>query len=114
MAAIGSRVGAISHAGAGTIAIFGYGVYQGDVIPDPALGVKIFGEPMDHPNPCILLDSGKQVFGCECWWGPEETVKAHVAAFEAMTVVDIEEARRENSTQIDVAAGADPEAASSS
>ena len=72
---IGDRVGALMKGEKGTVWVFGYGTYQGDQVPDPALGVRFLGGEMDHPNPCILLDSGKQVFGCECWWGPEEATR---------------------------------------
>jgi hypothetical protein len=27
------------------------------------------------PNPTIKLDTGKTVYGCECWWGSESKVK---------------------------------------
>lgn len=29
---------------------------------------------MGRPNPCIKLDSGKYVWGFECWWGPKDKV----------------------------------------
>ena len=95
MRKIGERVGAISHADkdTDTVYLFGYGVYQGDLIPDAALKVQFFGAPLDHPNPCLMLDSGKQVFGCECWWGGEESVKKEVAKFSNVVMLDIEEER---------------------
>ncbi len=34
-----------------------------------------------HKNPCIKLDNGDIVWGRECWWGPEEEIKAQVAKY---------------------------------
>lgn len=63
----GTRVGAIRNIGLNLKAyFFGWGVYQGNE-PCPRLG--------GHPNPKIQLDNGKVVWGCECWWGPEERIK---------------------------------------
>lgn len=44
-------------------------------------------------NPKIVLDSGKVVWGCECWWGPEEKMRAEIAGRRVVDV-DIDEARR--------------------
>lgn len=67
----GDRVGAISHSKDDVLYLFGYGVYEGDFVPDPSLGVRIFGDLLRVNNPQIRLDSGKLVYGCECWWGAE-------------------------------------------
>jgi hypothetical protein len=92
---IGDRVGALLKGEGDTVWLLGYGVYQGYQTPDPSLGVKFFGLDLDHPNPCIKLDSGQLVFGCECWWGDEAGVKQTVARYAKVIDVDIEEARRE-------------------
>jgi hypothetical protein len=64
----GGRVGAIKDANAEVVNFFGYGVYDGDQEhPD-----------MGFPNPHITLDSGEVVWGCECWWGPEDKIKAKI------------------------------------
>ncbi len=83
---IGDRVGAISHDDGETVHLFGYGVYDGDFVPDGAAG------PMaqvlrrgKQANPRITLDNGKTVWGCECWWGPEADVKQ---VLEGRTVSD--------------------------
>jgi hypothetical protein len=47
---------------------------------------------MGHTNPKSLLDSGKVVWGCECWWGPEDQVKASVHDRKVMEF-DIEQER---------------------
>lgn len=65
MSEIGSRVGAIRDANKDVVNFFGYGVYDGSVEhPD-----------MGFPNPRITLDDGDVVWGCECWWGPEDKIK---------------------------------------
>lgn len=33
-------------------------------------------------NPCLELDNGDTVWGMECWWGPEEEIRARLAAWE--------------------------------
>lgn len=81
---VGDRVGAISHEEEGVSYLFGYGVYEGDKL-HPGLGFN---------NPCIKLDSGALVWGCECWWGPEAEIKAHVANFEKTVEIDIDAERK--------------------
>lgn len=73
---VGDRVGAIRSATPDTVELFGYGVYDGD-IEHPELG---------FPNPRITLDDGSIVWGCECWWGPEERVKALIGGRQVITV----------------------------
>ena len=65
MTEVGARVGAIQSADELEVRLYGYGVYDGDK-EHPDLG---------FPNPRITLDDGRIVWGCECWWGPEEKVK---------------------------------------
>lgn len=86
---IGQRVGALMGADGDTVRVFGYGTYQGDQIPPAELKVQMWGVPMDRPNPCIKLDNGKLVFGCECWWGPEELIKERVKQYSKIVNVDI-------------------------
>jgi hypothetical protein len=85
---IGQRVGAISHGEGDTIWIFGFGVYEGDHVPPAEAGGFNFG----HPNPRIRLDSGKHVYGCECWWGSEAKIREQVSG-KTVVEVDIDEAR---------------------
>jgi hypothetical protein len=87
MHAIGIRVGAILSMDDETCNHLGYGTYDGDEIP------IINGmEVLSRPNPKITLDSGKVVWGCECWWGPEDKIKEQVEGKEIVEV-DIDEAR---------------------
>jgi hypothetical protein len=30
----------------------------------------------------IDLDNGHTIWGCQCWWGPEDVVKHHMEAYE--------------------------------
>jgi len=74
MAKIGDRVGAIQKADNTSVYFYGYGTYQGKSIPPENVG----GFNLGIPNPEIKLDSGVSVFGCECWWGPEDVVKSRI------------------------------------
>jgi hypothetical protein len=87
-AAIGERVGAVMNADNQVVRLFGFGVYEGYVTPDAALGVQFMGGPIEYENPCILLDSGQRVFGCECWWGGEQAVRDMIG-HRAIELIDI-------------------------
>lgn len=76
MTDVGSRVGAMASSSEKEVHLFGYGVYVGDEVP-PQEVTGPFGK-LSFPNPKIVLDSGDVVWGCECWWGPEEKIKTHV------------------------------------
>lgn len=65
---IGMRIGAILSANRGTVKFLGYGTYQGDQV-HPEFG---------FPNPKLVLDNGDTVWGCECWWGPEEQIRKEI------------------------------------
>jgi hypothetical protein len=90
---LGERVGAVAFTTEKEIHLYGYGVYQGEITPDEEEKVRIFGIPMDHPNPCILLDSGLRVYGCECWWGPETKIQQMSKGLQVVNV-DIVAARK--------------------
>ena len=63
----GIRVGAIQDADDKNVNLFGYGVYDGDLPCELSIG---------ETNPRISLDNGEVVWGCQCWWGPEEKIRA--------------------------------------
>ena len=97
MTKVNDRVGAVCSANKTTVRLFGYGVYLGDEVPPPE--VKLFGvslAELKHKNPKIRLDNGKVVWGCECWWGGEETVQRSIGGRDVV-LVDIEEERKCNS-----------------
>ena len=101
----GIRVGTISHSEGDTIFIFGYGIYEGDHVPtaedrpEGMMGDALFEEQVSNPR--IRLDDGKVVWGCECWWGPEEKVKERISKFEDCKKVDIEDRRKEHRSKED-------------
>jgi hypothetical protein len=86
---VGQRVGAVMSAEGDTVYLLGYGTYEGDQIPPAELNVQFFGMSLDRPNPCIKLDNGKLVFGCECWWGPEDVIKSKLVQYHNIIDTDI-------------------------
>jgi hypothetical protein len=88
----GDRVGAILSAKGDTVNLIGYGVYVGDEVPTK----EIVGFNFDYPTPKIELDKGGHVFGCECWWGPEDKIKANVSKYTNVNNVDMEKVRQGN------------------
>lgn len=95
MTTIGDRVGAVQCANNGVVKLFGFGVRIADKVPPAdAIGFGSILYEAGIPNPCILLDDGKEVFGCECWWGPEDKIKSMYADW-AVETVDIAKKRAE-------------------
>lgn len=95
-AKVGDRVGAILSAEDGVAKFFGWGVYVGDEIPKEAAGY--FAQmacELERKNPKILLDNGKVVFGCECWWGNEAATREVFDAYAQVIDVDIDVIRAE-------------------
>lgn len=95
MAKVGDRVGAIMSGDANTIKLFGYGTFAGDAVPPPGvmfMGIDFHEEGI--PNPKIDLDSGEAVFGCECWWGPEDAIKAKIGDRKVVMVSITEERQK--------------------
>jgi len=100
---VGERVGAYIDINTETkvIRFLGYGIFLGCEIP-PSEGV---GGCIDlvlatgTPNPKIRLDSGKIVWGCECWWRLESEVKEILEEYKSLGFsivdVDIDEIRQE-------------------
>ncbi len=64
---IGERIGAVLSADKDNVRFLGWGVYDGD-LPCPELDGR--------NNPRMTLDDGTVVWGCQCWWGNEEKMKA--------------------------------------
>ena len=99
--AVGDRVGAIKGTNPdGSVSFFGWGVYEGDREPLPEtifmfLPWKDRGIDLEGlTNPCILLDSGERVFGCECWWGSEAGVQSMLLGKTVVPVSITEERAR--------------------
>lgn len=70
----------------------GFGEYAGDEVPPEDVNPILHA--MQTANPKIILDNGKVVWGCECWWGSEEEIKALIATIPNHIDVDIEDARK--------------------
>jgi hypothetical protein len=99
---VGDRVGVVSHQDngpQGTLYLFGYGVYEGDFVPEEAAGwMAEVDREVKATNPRLRLDNGKVVYGCESWWGSEEKVKqiedAAKKAGAPVVILDIDEVRK--------------------
>ena len=65
------KVTAIESIKDGVMRSYGDGELIEDQIPD----TSPFNEAGIH-NPCILLESGKYVWGFQCWWGEADAFKA--------------------------------------
>lgn len=89
---IGSKVIALLEASKGIVRSFGEGTYAGDFPLPPEAG----GFNLGQENPRIDLDNGKTVWGCECWWGPSDKVKARFPSDWKWETVDIDEHRAKN------------------
>ena len=96
MSRVGERVGAIHTTSADEVQLFGFGVYAGREVPcEEAAGwLADMAREMGHDNPKIVLDSGKVVYGCECWFGPEAEVREMIGD-RRVVEVDIDAARAE-------------------
>lgn len=93
----GDRVGAILSSKNGVVKFIGYGKYVGDTIPKEAVGFMAMAlKESKTVNPKIELDSGKVVYGCECWWGSESKVKEILDNSKEIVNVDIGEVRKES------------------
>ncbi len=97
----GTRVGAMLGASKEAVDFLGYGVYEGDFV----FGDEASGDVVDMAkaaaqergseikNPRIRLDNGDVVWGAECWWGPEDRMKAEVAKYPKVNEIRIADAR---------------------
>ena len=108
----GDRVVAIRNSKDGVVYVFGHGVYEGDFPYEDVTSTEplvrgskahndyvekvLVDESLPLPNPRIRLDSGKIVWGCECWWGGEKGFESeHGGGKSKIVEVDVDEARGE-------------------
>ena len=94
---IGERVGAILSGEGDTCYFIGYGIYEGDFIPESNIGG--FGKLLKEvgiTNPRIKLDNGGYVYGCECWWGAEDSIRERLKNFKNIVLVDMEAKRKKD------------------
>lgn len=98
---VNDRVGAMLSANNEIVKLLGYGIYLGDKsCPRGPMGCTMEeweesfrenGLPIQpYFNPCILLDSGRHVWGQQCWWGSEEKVKQSIGD-RKVEIVEIED-----------------------
>ena len=64
---VGSRIFAISYADAAEVRLYGFGVRLPDALPLDAAG-ELAERSRDKLNPCLELDNGDVLYGCECHW----------------------------------------------
>lgn len=76
----GQRVGAMLGASNGVVKLLGFGVYEGDEVPPEE--TNSLAAALGIPNPKIKLDNGEVVWGCQCWWGAEEEIKAQLEKYK--------------------------------
>lgn len=75
------RVIAIQSSNDEEVLIYGYGTYLGNK-PCPILdGI---------PNPCIELENGNLVWGCECWWGDADHYEKEILNGRIIKIVPLE------------------------
>ena len=87
---VGSRIFAISYADAAEVRLYGFGVRLPDALPLDAAG-ELAVHSRDKLNPCLKLDNGDILYGCECHWDVEwwwETFLMKRKVVEASIVVD--------------------------
>ena len=97
---IGERVGVVLSAHDGVVKFLGYGTYEGSQIPETD-DIKFAGlslKSANISNPKLKLDNGDIVWGCECWWGPEEKIKRALETAKEIINVDIK-TERQNANQ---------------
>jgi hypothetical protein len=101
---VGSRVFAILSSNKDNVYLIGKGTYLGDLpFKDANPNVRLFGflpselekEAPGFTNPCLKMDDGTIVWGCECWWGAEDGLEKLVGGRTVINV-DMEKARQEN------------------
>lgn len=92
---VGDRVGCFLSVVRDTALFLGWGTYVGEEVPpnEGTNSMTAYLTGLRRMNPKILLDSGEVVWGCECWWGPEEEVKAEREKMKKIIDVSIVEAR---------------------
>lgn len=91
----GARVFATRNMKGKTIFLFGRGTYDGykEIEQDDVffMGLNMKG----RENPRITLDNGEIVWGCESWWGPEDTLDTLIERGAEVVEVSIHDYRKE-------------------
>lgn len=84
----------------GTMRFLGYGTLEKSEVPEKAVGVWAeVARRTKVKSPTILLDSGKKVYGCECYWAGEGVIKKTLDTYSRnrynIVTVDIDEVRKD-------------------
>jgi len=77
-----AKVMAVESLTNGVLRTYGEGEMLGEKIPN----VEPF-KSIEIKNPCIKLDSGRYVWGFQCWWGPIEKMQAKLGPIIKETIV---------------------------
>lgn len=85
---VGARVGVAQSADDEIVRMLGYGVRVEDSVPaKDVLGAAAKEcRELDMKVPTLLLDSGHKVWGCECHWASEESIKNWIGERRVITV----------------------------
>ena len=63
---------------------------EGELLIGLVPNIEPFKE-LNAPNPCIKLDTGKHVWGFECWWGDAAQFRTkYAASITSEEIVDVE------------------------
>lgn len=92
---VGTRVFAVLGARDGVLRVFGAGTLIGNKNPKQEELPEPIGAFFSDTNPCIQLDDGKYVWGCECWWGTEKAIRTRFGRYEEEVTVDVDAWREE-------------------
>lgn len=95
---IGDRVAAVANIKDGKVYFYGYGVYQGRHVPPIVHELDSLSKPQQNPR--ILLDSGKIIWGFECWWLRERDFMGTTPP-ETIELVDIDDTRRKTNSLLE-------------
>lgn len=82
----GDRVGVMIGGDSKTkvVRFVGYGVYEGDFVPDEtARGLAALAYEAQRTNPRLVLDDGQIAWGGETWWGDEAKMRAQIELYRA-------------------------------
>lgn len=84
---VGDRIGAIFEASNTEVGLIGYGVYLGaETPPVGTLGIGNDLHAIGMASAKLQMDDGTIVWGHECWWGPEPSVKRLCRKYKTRTV----------------------------
>lgn len=84
----GERIGAVLLAKDNVCNLLGFGVYAGDHVPPK--DVDEIGNELEVPSPRLDLDDGSVVWGFQCWWARERSVKHYLVKYDKVLLVGLD------------------------